>query len=139
MGYGVPAAIAAKLRFKNSNVIAFAGDGCFQMTHNEFATAVQFNAGIVVIVIDNEMYGTIRMHQHKNYQGKYKHTGLKNPDFAKFADAMGGVGITVDNTNEFIDKFKTAKKWSDENNLPWLLHLKTGQEMVLPGKRFDQI
>ena len=89
MGYGVPAAIAAKLRFKNSNVIAFAGDGCFQMTHNEFATAVQFNAGIVIIVIDNEMYGTIRMHQHKNYQGKYKHTGLKNPDFAKFADAYG--------------------------------------------------
>ena len=139
MGYGVPAAIAAKLRFKNSNVIAFAGDGCFQMTHNEFATAVQFNAGIVIIVVDNEMYGTIRMHQHKNYQGKYKHTGLKNPDFAKFADAMGGIGITVDKTDEFIDKFKTAKKWSDENNLPSLLHVKTGQEMVLPGKRFDQI
>ena len=139
MGYGVPAAIAAKLRFKNSNVIAFAGDGCFQMTHNEFATAVQFNAGIVIIVVDNEMYGTIRMHQHKNYQGKYKHTGLKNPDFAKFADAMGGIGITVNKTDEFIDKFKTAKKWSDENNLPSLLHVKTGQEMVLPGKRFDQI
>ena len=52
---------------------------------------------------------------------------------------MGGVGITVDNTNEFIDKFKTAKEWSDKNNLPSLLHLKTGQEMVLPGKRFDQI
>ena len=139
MGYGVPAAIAAKLRFKNSNVIAFAGDGCFQMTHNEFATAVQFNAGIVIIVIDNEMYGTIRMHQHKNYQGKYKHTGLKNPDFAKFADAMGGIGIKVDKTDEFIDKFKTAKEWSDKNNLPSLLHVKTGQEMVLPGKRFDQI
>ena len=85
------------------------------------------------------MYGTIRMHQHKNYQGKYKHTGLKNPDFAKFADAMGGIGFSVINTNEFIDKFKTAKEWSYKNNLPSLLHLKTGQEMVLPGKRFDQI
>ena len=139
MGYGVPAAIAAKLRFKKSNVIAFAGDGCFQMTHNEFATAVQFNAGIVIIVVDNEMYGTIRMHQHKNYQGKYKHTGLKNPDFSKFADAMGGIGFSVINTDEFIDKFKAAKEWSNKNHLPSLLHLKTGQEMVLPGKRFDQI
>ena len=61
------------------------------------------------------MYGTIRMHQHKNYQGKYKHTGLKI-DFAKFADAMGGIGLSVDNTDEFIDKFRTAKKWSDKKS-----------------------
>ena len=112
----------------------------FKMTHNEFATAVQFNAGIIIIVVDNEMYGTIRMHQHKNYQGKYKHTGLKNPDFAKFADAMGGIGILqlIIQMNLLINS-ELQKNGQTKINLPSLLHLKTGQEMVLPGKRFDQI
>jgi acetolactate synthase-1/2/3 large subunit len=83
MGYGLPAAISAKLRYPDQMVIALAGDGCFQMTENEFATAVQYKASVIVIVIDNEMYGTIRMHQHKHYKGNYKHTGLVNPDFCQ--------------------------------------------------------
>ena len=136
MGYGLPAAIAAKLRHPNQTVIALAGDGCFQMTENEFATAVQYNAAVIVFVIDNEMYGTIRMHQHKNYKGKYKHTGLINPDFNKLAVAMGGQGYTVNNTEDFMNIFNDAKDWTSKNNLPALLHIKTGSEMVLPGKRF---
>ena len=139
MGYGLPAAIAAKLRHPNQTVIALAGDGCFQMTENEFATAVQYNAAVIVFVIDNEMYGTIRMHQHKNYKGKYKHTGLINPDFNKLAVAMGGQGYTVNNTEDFMNIFNDAKDWTYKNNLPALLHIKTGSEMVLPGKRFSSL
>ena len=139
MGYGLPAAIAAKLRHPNQTVIALAGDGCFQMTENEFATAVQYNVAVIVFVIDNEMYGTIRMHQHKNYKGKYKHTGLINPDFNKLAAAMGGQGYTVKNTEDFMNIFNDAKDWTSKNNLPALLHIKTGSEMVLPGKRFNSI
>ena len=139
MGYGLPAAIAAKLRFPDQLVIALAGDGCFQMTENEFATAVQYNAAVIVLVIDNEMYGTIRMHQHKSYKGKYKHTGLVNPNFADLAKAMGGQGYSVDNTEDFYDIFVEANEWAKKNNLPALLHIKTGSEMVLPGKRFSAL
>ena len=139
MGYGLPAAIAAKLRNPDKTVIALAGDGCFQMTENEFATAVQYNAAVIVFVVDNEMYGTIRMHQHKNYKGKYKHTGLINPDFNKLAVAMGGQGYTVNNTEDFIKIFNDAQDWTSKNNLPALLHIKTGSEMVLPGKRFNSL
>ena len=139
MGYGLPAAIAAKLRNPNKTVIALAGDGCFQMTENEFATAVQYNVGVIVFVVDNEMYGTIRMHQHKNYKGKYKHTGLINPDFNKLAVAMGGQGYTVEKTQDFMSIYDEAKEWTNKHNLPSLLHIKTGSEMVLPGKRFSSL
>ena len=139
MGYGMPAGIAAKLKHKNREVVVFAGDGCFQMTSNEFATAVQFNVGIIVIVVDNEMYGTIRMHQHKNYKGKYKHTGLVNPDFVQLANSMGGKGFSVYKTEDFVKSFFKASEWSKKYSLPTLLHVKTGSEMVLPGKRFDQL
>ena len=139
MGYGLPAAIAAKLRNPGKTVIALAGDGCFQMTENEFATAVQYNVGVIVFVVDNEMYGTIRMHQHKSYKGNYKHTGLVNPDFNKLAIAMGGQGFTVEKTEDFMKSFYEAKGWSDKNHLPSLLHIKTGSEMVLPGKRFSSL
>ena len=139
MGYGLPASIAAKLRFPDQMVIALAGDRCFQMTENEFATAVQYNAAVIVLVIDNEMYGTIRMHQHKSYKGKYKHTGLVNPNFADLAKAMGGQGYSVDNTEDFYDIFVEANEWAKKNNLPALLHIKTGSEMVLPGKRFSAL
>ena len=139
MGYGLPAAISAKLRYPEQMVIALAGDGCFQMTENEFATAVQYKAAIIVLVIDNEMYGTIRMHQHKHYKGNYKHTGLVNPDFCQLGNAMGGKGYTVENTGDFYSVFEKANKWANENNLPVLLHIKTGSEMVLPGKRFSAL
>ena len=139
MGYGLPAAISAKLRYPDQMVKALAGDGCFQMTENEFATAVQYKAAVIVLVIDNEMYGTIRMHQHKHYKGNYKHTGLVNPDFCQLGNAMGGKGYTVENTGDFYSVFEKANKWANENNLPVLLHIKTGSEMVLPGKRFSAL
>jgi acetolactate synthase-1/2/3 large subunit len=95
MGYGLPAAIAAKLAHPAETVIAFAGDGCFQMTSNEFATAVQENAAVIVVIVDNGMYGTIRMHQERDYPGRVCATSLKNPDFAALAEACGGHGVRV--------------------------------------------
>jgi Thiamine pyrophosphate-requiring enzymes [acetolactate synthase, pyruvate dehydrogenase (cytochrome), glyoxylate carboligase, phosphonopyruvate decarboxylase] len=92
-----------KLRHPKQTVIALAGDGCFQNDRKRIATAVRCNAPIKVFGIDNEMYDTIRMHQHKNYKGKYKHTGLINPDFNKLAVAMGGQGYTVNNTEDFMN------------------------------------
>ncbi|MEZ7842304.1 MAG: thiamine pyrophosphate-binding protein, partial [Pseudomonadales bacterium] len=89
MGYGLPAAVAAKMAFPNKTVIAFAGDGCFQMTMQEFGTAVQENAAIVLLVIDNGMYGTIRMHQELHFPDRISVTNLVNPDFCALAKAYG--------------------------------------------------
>ena len=90
MGYGLPAAIAAKLHRPTAPVVCFAGDGCYQMTMQEFGTAVQFGAAIVVIVVNNGSWGTIRMHQEREYPARVKGTELVNPDFAALASAYGG-------------------------------------------------
>jgi acetolactate synthase-1/2/3 large subunit len=101
MGYGLPAAIAAKLAFPDRTVLAYAGDGCFLMTAQELATAVQYDLALIVIVADNGMYGTIRMHQERAYPGRVSGTSLVNPDFAAFARSFGAHGITVTETVDF--------------------------------------
>ncbi len=101
MGYGLPAAVAAKLTHPDRTVICLAGDGCFQMTMQEFGTACQYGANIVVIISNNGMYGTIRMHQEKNYPGRVSGTQMVNPDFAALAQSYGGHGETVTATDEF--------------------------------------
>jgi len=85
MGYGLPAAVAAKLMHSSKTVVAFAGDGCFQITMQEFGTAVQTGAEVIVLVVDNGMYGTIRMHQEQHFPGRVSGTNLVNPDFAALA------------------------------------------------------
>ena len=99
MGYGVPAAVAAKIAEPNRMVVSLAGDGCFLMNGQEFATAVQHGANIVIVVVDNGMYGTIRMHQEREYPTRVYGTELKNPDFAAYARAFGGHGETVEKTD----------------------------------------
>ncbi len=108
MGYGVPAAIAAKLAFPDRDVVAFAGDGCFQMNGQELATAMQYGLDPVVIVIDNGMLGTIRMHQENRYPGRPSGTALRNPDFAALARAYGGAGFTVRETSDFAPALDAA-------------------------------
>ena len=98
MGYGLPAAIAAKQLFPDRTVVCFAGDGDFLMNGQEFATAVQYGLAIVVLVIDNGIYGTIRMHQEREYPGRVVASGLRNPDFAAYARACGGHGETIERT-----------------------------------------
>src|SRR5690606_3553130 len=90
MGYGLPAAVGAKRLYPERTVVCLAGDGCFMMHGQEFATAVQYDLPIIVLIIDNGMYGTIRMHQERHYPGRVSATVLRNPDFAAYAQAFGG-------------------------------------------------
>lgn len=108
MGYGLPAAIAAGLEHPDRKVICFAGDGCFQMTSQEFGTACEYGANIIVLVVNNGMYGTIRMHQQSKYPGRVSATRLKNPDFAALARSYGALGLTVTRDADFPDAMAQA-------------------------------
>jgi acetolactate synthase-1/2/3 large subunit len=108
MGYGVPAAVAAKLIAPERTVICFAGDGDFLMSGQELATARQYDAPIIVIVVNNGMYGTIRMHQERHYPGRVVGTDLVNPDFAAYARAFGAFGATVTETTQFAAALENA-------------------------------
>ncbi|MDB5713880.1 MAG: thiamine pyrophosphate-binding protein [Sphingomonadales bacterium] len=135
MGYGVPAAVAAKITHPDRMVVAFAGDGCFLMHGQEFATAVQYNAPIIVILVDNAMYGTIRMHQERDYPGRVSGTSLKNPDFAAYARAFGGHGETVRSTGEFVEAFERAVA----SGKPSILHCLIDPEAITPTMTLGQI
>ena len=110
MGYGLPAAIAASQVFPKRTVVCFAGDGDFLMNGQEFATAVQYGLPIVVVLIDNGLYGTIRMHQEREFPGRVIASALRNPDFAAYARAFGGHGETVEETAEFPSLFRARAR-----------------------------
>lgn len=109
MGYGVPAAIAAALRFPDRCVVAVAGDGDFLMNGQELATAAQHGANLIVLVVDNGAYGTIRMHQEREYPGRVSATKLANPDFAALGAAYGAWSARAETTDQFIDALAEAK------------------------------
>jgi acetolactate synthase-1/2/3 large subunit len=129
MGYGFPAAIAAKLAQPQREVVCFAGDGDFLMLGNELATAVQYGANVVVVVVDNGSYGTIRMHQEREYPGRVVATDLKNPDFAAYARAFGAWAATVSRTEDFPAAFAEARA----AKAPALIHLITDVEQISPS------
>lgn len=135
MGYGVPAAIAAKLQAPERLVVAFAGDGCFLMNGQELATAVQYGAAVVIIVVNNGMYGTIRMHQERAYPQRVLGTDLSNPDFAALARAFGAHGETVVDTAEFAAAFERALAAGG----PALIELRVDPEAVTPERSLAQI
>ncbi|MFD1796243.1 thiamine pyrophosphate-binding protein [Paracoccus aurantiacus] len=108
MGYGLPAAIAAKLQFPDRTVICMAGDGCLQMTVNELSTAAQHGANVIVIACNNGQYGTIRMHQERHYPERVSGTALASPDFAALARSYGGHGEVVTAQDQFPDAFARA-------------------------------
>ncbi len=108
MGYGVPAAVAASITYPERTVVGFAGDGGFMMTGQELATAMHMKATPILLVFNNNMYGTIRMHQEKHYPGRVSATDLTNPDFAALASSYGAEGMTVSKTAEFLPAFKKA-------------------------------
>ena len=128
MGYGLPAAIAAKQAEPQRPVVCFAGDGCFMMTSQELATAVQYGLPIIIIVANNGGYGTIRMHQEKHYPGRTVATTLVNPDFAAFAKSFGAYGETVTATEDFRSLFQRALM----ADRPFLIELKTDIEAITP-------
>ena len=108
MGYGLPAAIAAKLAQPIRPAVCFAGDGCFQMTCQELATAVQYGANVIIVVVNNGSYGSIRMHQDKHYPGRRYGTDLVNPDMVTLAKAYGAAAARVERTEQFADVFEQA-------------------------------
>jgi acetolactate synthase-1/2/3 large subunit len=135
MGYGLPAAIAAKLRYPERMVIAFAGDGCFQLTSQEMATAVQYGANVIVIVVNNGVHGTIRMHQEREYPGRAIATDLVDPDFAALARAYGAHGEKVATTEEFAPAFERAVA----SGKPALIEVAMDKEAISAGATLSQI
>jgi acetolactate synthase-1/2/3 large subunit len=129
MGYGLPAAVAAALRFPNRQVLVPTGDGDFQMNGQELATAIQAGAELLVLVIDNGAYGTIRMHQEREYPARLSGTTLVNPDFAALARAYGAWAETVETTEAFAPALDRAMGQSGVR----LLHLKTDIEQLTPA------
>ncbi|WP_170013043.1 thiamine pyrophosphate-binding protein [Starkeya sp. ORNL1] len=128
MGYGFPAAIAAKLTRPERTAIAVCGDGDFLMTGQEFATAVQYGVGVVAVVVDNGMYGTIRMHQEREHPTRVFGTELRNPDFAAYARAFGGLGFTVETDAEFVPALDAALA----SGVPAVVHVKLDPEAITP-------
>jgi acetolactate synthase I/II/III large subunit len=135
MGYGVPAAVAAKRIYPERTVIAFAGDGCFLMNGQEFATAVQYGLPIVVVIADNGMYGTIRMHQEREYPGRVVATQLRNPNFAGYAQCFGGYGERVERTRDFAPALVRAIAAGK----PAILHCLMDPQAITPNVTLDEI
>jgi acetolactate synthase-1/2/3 large subunit len=135
MGYGLPSAVAMKRMHPDRTVVAFCGDGDFMMTGQEFATAVQHDLPLIAIVVDNGIYGTIRMHQERHYPGRVIATTLRNPDFAAYAKAFGGVGFTVEKTADFAGAFKAAQA----SGKPAIIHVKVDPDAIAPAATLSAI
>ena len=137
MGYGVPSGVAAKIIDPQRTVVTFAGDGEFMMTGQELATAVQYGAGVVIVVFNNSMFGTIRMHQEKTYPGRVSGTTLHNPDFAALARAYGAHGEIVEKTADFAPALARALEHANGKNLPALIELRYDGNLITPNATLD--
>jgi acetolactate synthase I/II/III large subunit len=135
MGYGVPAAVGAKAVHPDRPVVCLAGDGDFLMTGQELATAVQEELAIVVLVVNNAMYGTIRMHQERHYPGRVVGTDLRNPDFVAYARAFGAHGALVERSEEF----RAALDEALECGRPALIELRVDPQAITPRQTLDEI
>lgn len=139
MGYSVPSGVAAKIIAPGRTVITFAGDGEYLMNGQELATAVQYQAGVIIIVFNNGMFGTIRMHQEKNFPNRVSGTELHNPDFAALARAYGASGEVVSNTAEFAPALQRALTHTQTNHLPALIELRYDGNLITPGMSLAQM
>jgi len=137
MGYAVPSGVAAKIIDPQRTVVTFAGDGEFMMTGQELATAVQYGAGVVIVVFNNSMFGTIRMHQEKTYPGRVSGTTLHNPDFAALARAYGAHGEIVEKTADFAPALARALDHANGKHLPALIELRYDGNLITPNATLD--
>ena len=135
MGYGMPAAIAMARLHPGRLVLSVNGDGDFLMSGQEFALAVQYRLPIIVVVCDNGMYGTIRMHQEREFPGRVSATELLNPDFDAYARAFGGFGAVANKTSDFPAAFQAAR----QSGLPSIIHLKIDPDAILPAATLSGI
>ena len=130
MGYGLPAAVAAKLRYPGRTVVCLAGDGCFMMASQEFATPVQHGLPIIVIIVNNGMYGSIRMHQERHFPDRPSGTDLVNPDFAALARSYGAYGEAIDHHDAFPEAFARAAK----ADRPTIIELRVNRNQLTPDR-----
>jgi len=128
MGYGFPAALGMKTLYPERIVVCVAGDGDFLMTGQDFSTAVQYDLPVIVVISDNGLYGTIRMHQEREYPGRVIATELRNPDFVAYAKAFGGFGALVEKSTDFPAAFAAAQK----SGKPAIIHCKVDPEAITP-------
>jgi acetolactate synthase I/II/III large subunit len=135
MGFGVPAAVAMKRLHPDRTVVCIAGDGDFLMNGQEFATAVQYNLPFIIVIADNGLYGTIRMHQEREYPGRISATELRNPDFPAYARAFGGFGASIERTEDFAATFKEAQA----SGKPAIIRLKIDPEAITPAMTLAKI
>lgn len=135
MGYGLPAAVGAQRLYPQRRVVCVAGDGCFMMHGQEFATAVQYELPIIVIIVDNGMYGTIRMHQERDYPGRVSATTLRNPDFSAYARAFGGHGERVETSEEFAPALQRALA----SGQPAIIHCLLDPEAITPTTTLSRL
>jgi acetolactate synthase-1/2/3 large subunit len=135
MGYGVPAAVAAKAVHPDRPVVCLTGDGDFLMTGQELATAVQEELDVVVLVVNNAMYGTIRMHQERHYPGRVVGTDLRNPDFVAYARAFGAHGALVERSEDFPGALDEALGCGG----PALIELRVDPQAITPRQTLDEI
>ncbi len=135
MGYSVPAAVGAKIAFPDRMVVSFVGDGGFLMTGQEIATAFHHGVAPIVLVFNNQMYGTIRMYQERSYPGRVSGTALTNPDFARLIEAFGGHGETVTETAQFAPAFKRAV----ESGRPAVIELVMDPEQITSRATVTQL
>ena len=135
MGYGVPAAVAAKVIAPERMVVSFNGDGCYMMNGQELATAVQYNLPVIFVVVNNGTYGTIRMHQERSYPGRVSGTDLANPDFVALARAYGAHGELVEKTADFAPAFERAARAGK----PALIEIRLSPEVITPRQTLSQI
>ena len=139
MGYGYPAAVAAKALHPEREAVCVAGDGEYLMTGQELATAVQYGLPTVTVIVDNGTYGTIRMHQERDYPGRVVATDLKNPDFVQYARAFGAFGVRCERTEDFPGALEAARRAANEDGVPAIVHLITSAEDIAPGRTITQL
>lgn len=139
MGYGLPAAISCKLEHPEKTVVCYAGDGCFQMNLQELGVALQYNLGIVILVFNNGIWGTIRSHQERDFPGRTIALDFVNPDFVKLCESYEGYGEVVDKTEDFKAAFKRALEFANTHHRPALLEMRYDSNNIAPGETLIEI
>lgn len=139
MGYGLPAAVAAKLEYPDRTVVCYAGDGCFQMNMQELGVAMQYRLGIVILVFNNGMWGTIREHQEREFPGRHIALDFDNPEFSELVRAYGGHGEIVDRTEHFRAAFERALEFAQREKLPALIEVRYDSDNISPGETLSAV
>lgn len=139
MGYGLPAAISYKLEYPDQPAICFAGDGCFQMNMQELGVAMQYSLGVVILIFNNGMWGTIRAHQEREFPGREIALTFQNPEFTELIKAYGGQGEVVTEDGQFEPAFRAALQFAEEKKLPAIIELRYDNNGIAPGQLLSDI